>query len=218
MGKEVIETIISGGKASAAPPLGPRLGPLGVNIGKIVSEINQKTAPMEGMDIPIKIIIDTATKEFSIEIGSPPTSALIKKELGRESKGSASPKLEKTGDLPIDHVIRVAQAKLPGLNCKSLKAATKVVLGTCKNMGILVEGKDPGEVQKEIDTGKYDDKINGNLKFLSPNEMSAKQKPFLAVIAAQKAKKAEALAAAPAAAPAATPEAPPAEEKKKKKE
>ena len=64
MAKETIETLIEGGKASAAPPLGPALGPLKVNIGQVVADINKKTADFKGMKVPVKVIVDTKTKEF----------------------------------------------------------------------------------------------------------------------------------------------------------
>jgi len=90
MAKQVVETMVEGGKATAAPPLGPALGPTGVNIGLVVAEINKKTADMKGMQVPVKVTVDTATKSFDIEIGTPPASALIKKEAGIE-KGSGKP-------------------------------------------------------------------------------------------------------------------------------
>jgi len=82
MVSQSVETLIMGGKASAAPPLGPALGPTGVNIGQVVAEINKKTADLAGMQVPVKVTVDTDTKEFTIEIGTPPVAALIKKEAG----------------------------------------------------------------------------------------------------------------------------------------
>ena len=73
--------------ATAGPPLGPALGPLGINIMNVIKAINDKTKDFEGMKVPVKVIVDTATKDFEITVGTPPTSALIKGELGSE-KGS----------------------------------------------------------------------------------------------------------------------------------
>ncbi|HIE34016.1 MAG TPA: 50S ribosomal protein L11, partial [Candidatus Altiarchaeales archaeon] len=84
MAKTTIEVLVEGGKASGGPPLGPAIGPLGLNINEVVNTINQKTAEFEGMKIPVKVTVDTDTKEYAISVGSPPTSALIKKELGLE--------------------------------------------------------------------------------------------------------------------------------------
>ena len=72
--KEKVEALVDGGKASAAPPLGPALGPMGVNIGQVIAEINKKTDAFKGMKVPVTVLIDKETKEFSIEIGTPPTS------------------------------------------------------------------------------------------------------------------------------------------------
>ena len=79
---QTVDALVEGGKASAAPPLGPALGPLGVNIGQVVAEINKKTADFKGMQVPVKVIIDTDTKEFEIKIGTPPAAELIKQEAG----------------------------------------------------------------------------------------------------------------------------------------
>ena len=80
MASQTVEALVEGGKASAAPPLGPALGPLGVNIGQVISAINQKTDSFKGMQVPIKVIVDTSTKKFEITVGTPPAAALIKKE------------------------------------------------------------------------------------------------------------------------------------------
>ncbi len=84
MAKETVEALVEGGKATAAPPLGPALGPKGVNIGQVVAEINKKTESFKGMQVPVKVIIDPDTKEFEITVGTPPASSLIKKETGIE--------------------------------------------------------------------------------------------------------------------------------------
>jgi len=82
MGEKIVEALIEGGKATPAPPLGPSLSVFKVNIGKIIQDINEKTKEYEGMKVPIKIIINDETKEHRIEIGTPPVSSLIRKELG----------------------------------------------------------------------------------------------------------------------------------------
>jgi large subunit ribosomal protein L11 len=88
MGIKNVEALIDGGKATPAPPLGPSLSVFKVNIGKIIQDINEKTKHYEGMKVPVKIIIDEDTKNYTIEIGTPPTSSLIRKELGLEKIGS----------------------------------------------------------------------------------------------------------------------------------
>ncbi|HLC99052.1 MAG TPA: 50S ribosomal protein L11, partial [Candidatus Nanoarchaeia archaeon] len=107
MPKQTVEALVNGGQATAAPPLGPALGPLGVNIGQVISDINKKTADFKGMQVPVKIIVDTDTKKFDITIGTPPASALIKKEAKIE-KGSGNPLADKIADLKIEQIIKIA--------------------------------------------------------------------------------------------------------------
>ncbi len=81
---EVLELLVDGGKASSGPPVGPALGPLGLNIMQVVKDINDKTKAFEGMKVPVKLTIDTKTKAYEISVGTPPTSSLILRELGLE--------------------------------------------------------------------------------------------------------------------------------------
>jgi large subunit ribosomal protein L11 len=156
--KQVIEALVEGGKASAGPPLGPALGPAGVNIGRVVEVINEKTKDFKGMKVPVKVIVDPSTKDFEVEVGSPPTSALILKELGVE-KGSGDAKENIVGDLNFEAVKKIAKMKRGSMLASDLKAAVKEVLGVCVSMGVTVEGKPAKEVQKEISQGIYDDKL-----------------------------------------------------------
>jgi large subunit ribosomal protein L11 len=158
MAKETIEILIDGGKATPGPPLGPAIGPLGINMMQVVEQINQKTADFEGMKVPVKIIVDVGTKEFEISVGTPPTTALIKDELKIE-KGSQDPGLDKVADLKMEQALKIARMKFDALLSNDYKNAAKEVIGTCVSMGITVEGKDPREVQQEIDQGIYDDKL-----------------------------------------------------------
>lgn len=153
--KKVIEALVSGGQATAGPPLGPALGPLGVNVLAIANKINEITKNYSGMKVPVKIIIDTESKEFEVSVGTPTTSALIVSELGVE-KGSGTPKTEKIGNLSMEQVMRIAKVKGTELLAKNPKTAVKEVLGSCLSMGVTVEDKDPREVQREIDEGKHD--------------------------------------------------------------
>ena len=153
--KKVVELLVSGGQANAGPPLGPALGPLGVNVMMIVNKINELTKDYSGMKVPVKVIVDPDTKGFEVTIGTPTTSALIVSELKVE-KGSGTPHSAKIGNLTIDQVIRIAKMKQPELLAKDLKGAAKEILGVCVSIGVTAEGKDPREVQKEIDAGKHD--------------------------------------------------------------
>ncbi|MEJ2281811.1 MAG: 50S ribosomal protein L11 [Candidatus Bathyarchaeota archaeon] len=153
--KKIVEALVNGGQATAGPPLGPALGPLGVNVLAIVTKINEITQDYSGMKVPVKISVDTDNKEFEVTVGTPTTSALLVSELG-VTKGSGTPNTEKIGNLSIDQVIRIAKVKADDILGRDLKAAVKEVLGTGISMGVTIEGKDPRIVQQEIDDGKYD--------------------------------------------------------------
>lgn len=153
--KKMIEALVSGGQATAGPPLGPALGPLGVNVLAIVNKINEITKSYAGMKVPVKITVDIETKEFEVSVGTPTTSALIVSELGVE-KGSGAPNTEKIGNLSLQQAVKIAKLKHSELLARNLKYAVKEVLGSCVSMGVTVEEKDPREVQKEIDEGKHD--------------------------------------------------------------
>ena len=153
--RKVVEALVNGGQATAGPPLGPALGPLGVNVLAIVNKINEVTRDYAGMKVPVKITVDPETKEFEVSVGTPTASALIVSELKIE-KGSGSPKAQKVGNLSLEQVVRIAKIKRAELLSTSLKASVKEVLGTCVSMGVTVEGRDPREVQGEIDEGKHD--------------------------------------------------------------
>jgi large subunit ribosomal protein L11 len=153
--KKIVEAIVAGGQATAGPPLGPALGPLGVNVLSIVNKINEVTKDYAGMKVPVKVIVDQETKEFEVTVGTPTTSALIVSELKIE-KGSGTPKTQKVGNLTLAQVVRIAKMKQAELLAPSLKLAVKEVMGSCVSMGVTIEDKDPREVQKEIDEGKHD--------------------------------------------------------------
>ncbi len=152
---DTIEVLVEGGRATPGQPLGPALGPLGVNIPKIVGEINNKTKAFDGMKVPVKIIIDSKTKDFEIKVGTPPTSSLIVKELGVE-KGSGSPKAQKVGNLTMEQAIKVAKMKTDSLLGKDLKRQVLEVIGTCTSMGVTIEGQEPKTIRAEVLSGKYD--------------------------------------------------------------
>lgn len=151
---EVVEVLVPGGKATAGPPLGPALGPLGINVKAVVDEINQKTSSFNGMQVPVKVEVDDK-KKFTITVGIPPVSALIKKEAGIE-KGSSEPNAKVAGNLPFEAAVRIANMKLSNMLSYELKTAVKEVVGTCVSMGVNVDGKRPKEVLAAIAEGKYD--------------------------------------------------------------
>jgi len=155
---ETIKALVEGGKATAGPPLGPALGPKGVNIMQVINAINEKTKQFQGMKVPVTVIIDPRTKDFEIEVGTPPAASLILREVHAE-KGSGVPSKTKVGNLTVDQAVKVAKMKFDSILGRDLKHKTKEVIGTCTSMGVTVEGKKPKEVLKEIDEGKFDSKF-----------------------------------------------------------
>jgi large subunit ribosomal protein L11 len=156
--KQVINVLVTGGEASAGPPLGPALGPLGGNVLGIVNEINKQTADFKGMRVPVKVEVDKETKKFEISVGTPTTSALIAKESGIP-KGSSKPNVELVGDLTMDKVVTIAKNKMGNSYAATVRSAVKEVVGSCVSMGVKIEGKDPREFMKEIDAGKWDSRF-----------------------------------------------------------
>lgn len=149
MKMQTVDALVDGGQATAGPPLGPALGPLGLNLNQVIAAINEKTKDFDGMKVPIKLVVNPETKEFEVKVGTPPVSALIKRELGIE-KGAQIPGEEVVGDLTLDQAKKIARIKMDNMLSYTEKAAVKEVLGTCVSMGVTVEGKSPKEVQKEL--------------------------------------------------------------------
>jgi len=156
--KKVIEALVSGGQATAGPPLGPALGPLGVNVLVIVNKINEETKSYAGMKVPVKVIVDTETKEFEVTVGIPTTAALIVKEAGIQ-KGSGKPNTDKVGNMSFEQILNIAEVKGRSMLAGSTKAAVKEIVGTCVSMGVTVDQKDGKTVLHEIDEGRYDEKL-----------------------------------------------------------
>ncbi len=155
MGKEKVEVLVEGGKATPAPPLGPSLSQLKVNVAQVVARINEKTAAFKDMQVPVKIIVDTEKKTFEVEVGTPPVTSMIKKEMNVKNlaKITESGK-ELPGSIPLAKVINIAKSKEDSMLGRDFRAKVKQVLGTCLSGGVLVDGKDPREIMKDIDEGK----------------------------------------------------------------
>ncbi len=154
---EIIESLVDGGNAKPGPPLGPMLGPTGVNIKQVIDDVNKKTKDFEGMKVPVKIIIDTTTKKFEIEVGTPPTSALLKKEIGL-AKGGKDKNF--VGNISMEQILKVAKMKKDIMLAANLKAALKEVAGTCVSMKLTIENMPPKDFIKAVSDGKFDKKIN----------------------------------------------------------
>ncbi len=153
----VVEVLVSGGRANPGPPVGPALGPLGVNIKAVVDEVNRVTGAYDGMQVPVKIVVDDA-KNFTIEVGTPPTSALILSELG-VTKGSSLAGSEVVGDLKLKELVKVSEMKKDKLLSYTTRNRVKEIIGTCRTLGITVEGMSPEDVVKAIDSGEFDEAL-----------------------------------------------------------
>ena len=158
MGEQKVSSLVTGGAASAGPPLGPALGPLGVNIMEVINAINEKTKDFEGMKVPVTVIVDSDTKKYEIEIGIPSAAALIMKEAGIQ-KGSGTSGTDWAGEVTMDAIVKVANTKLEKSYASSLKSVAKTIVGTCLALGVKVEGKTPKEITVEINDGKWDEKF-----------------------------------------------------------
>ena len=154
-----VKLLVEGGNMQPGPALSQKLGPLGMNIGEIISKVNAATKDLKGLKVPVELEINPSTKEFEVNVFSPPVSELLKKELGIP-KGSSEHKKMKVANASIEQIISVSKTKLPNLLSKDLKAGVKAVLGSCLSLGILVESKSPVDVIRDIEKGKYDAEIS----------------------------------------------------------
>ncbi|MCD6226666.1 MAG: 50S ribosomal protein L11 [Candidatus Aenigmarchaeota archaeon] len=189
MSKETIDLLVEGGKAAPGPTTAPKLSEYKLNIGEVFKEINEKTKEYAGMNVPVKLIIDKKTKEYSIKVGTPPVSSLVKKELGlkklapekeeekeettkedeknskkvKKAKKNDTSKKEKQivimGNLTIDQIIKITKMKRENLLAKNMKSAVKEIVSSIVSMPLTIENKKPKEFLKDINEGKYDEKI-----------------------------------------------------------
>ena len=134
----IVKVALKAGAATPAPPVGTALGPHGVNIMDFCKQYNARTEAMRGTVIPVEITI-YEDRTFQFITKTPPAAELIKQAAGL-AKGSARPNKEKVGKLTADQVREIAQTKRPDLNANDIDAAMKVVAGTARSMGVVVEG------------------------------------------------------------------------------
>src|SRR3989338_2116851 len=149
-----VKLIIDVGKMQPGPAVAQQLGPMGINLGKVISDINTATEGFSGMKVPVEIDADAKTKSFTIKVFSPPVAELLKKEAGIE-KGSGVPNNNKVGNLAFETILLIAKTKKADLLCKDLKSSIKTIVGSCVSLGLLIDNKDPKEIEKEIDSGNY---------------------------------------------------------------
>jgi large subunit ribosomal protein L11 len=134
---KVVKLQINAGKANPAPPVGPALGQAGVNIQQFCSEFNERTRELMGNVVPVVITV-YEDRSFTFITKTPPASDLLKKAAGITS-GSSTPKKTIVATIKRDKVREIAETKMPDLNANNLEAAMKIIEGTARNMGIVVE-------------------------------------------------------------------------------
>ncbi len=140
MAKQLVGSVkiqVPGGQATPAPPVGTALGPFGINLGQFVQQFNEKTRDAGGMPIPVVVHVYN-DRSFTMEIKSPPASALLKKAAGIV-KGSSEPNREKVGKVTRSQVEEIAKTKIKDLNARDLEHACRIIEGTARSMGIVVE-------------------------------------------------------------------------------
>jgi len=173
------------------PAVAQQLGPMGVNMGKVISDVNEATKEFKGMKVPVELDVDEKTKDFTIHTSSPPTSELLKNELGLE-KGSDKHAEVKVGNASIEDMIKIAKIKLPNMLDRDMKAAVKSVLGTSASVGILVENENPNNLIQAVNDGKFDSEINDERTETSPEKREKLNQFFTEIKSEQEAKAAAA--------------------------
>ena len=141
MAKEIkgkIKLQAPGGQATPAPPIGPALGQHGVNIGQFVQQFNERTKDMNGMTVPVEISV-YGDRSFDFIVKSPPAAVLLKTEAGL-AKGSGETNKEKVGKVTKAQIRKISETKFEDLNAYDLDQADRIIEGTARSMGIVVEG------------------------------------------------------------------------------
>jgi len=182
-----IKLLIDGGAMKPGPAIAQQIGPMGINMGKVISDVNAATVDFKGMQVPVHLDVDAKKKTFTIHVLSPSVSALLKKELGVEM-GSGERKKVQVGNLAIEQLISVTKQKQSGMLSNNFLNALKSVIGSAMAMGVLIESKDPKEVLQEIADGKYDKEIKAQKTEVS----AAKAKELKAFFAEVQGKQKEA--------------------------
>src|SRR3989344_4584359 len=213
----IVKLIVDGGDMKPGPAVAQQIGPLGINLGKVIADVNAATLRFKGTKVPVEIDVDTKTKNYRIKVFSPPVAELIKKELGLE-KGSGSAGNYKVGNIALERIIDIAKTKHSNLLAKDLKSAVKLIVGTCVSLGILIDNKLAKDIEKDVDSGVYDKEIKNEITTVSEEKkkqlaefyvtVKEKQDKEQKALAEAKAAEEAAKAAAAAAAPAVTPGVP----------
>jgi large subunit ribosomal protein L11 len=185
-----IKLLVDAGDMKPGPAVAQQLGPMGINMGKVISDINTATQEFKGIQVPVDLEVDATTKDFSITVRSPAISALIKKELGIE-KASGERKKWSVGNLAIEQVISLAKQKHSGMLAKDFLGAVKSVIGSCMAAGVLVESKDPKAILEAIGEGEFKEEIDSQKTEVSPEKKKAIDAYFKKVMSKQEKVKAK---------------------------
>ena len=192
-----VKLIVDGGKMQPGPAVAQQLGPMGINLGKVISDVNTATQGFSGMKVPVEIDVNSKTKSFTISGFSPPVAELIKKELAIV-KGSGQPNNIKVGNIAFERLVAIAKMKSADMLAKDLKAAIKLIVGSCVSLGALIDNKEPKEIEIDIDSGKYEKEIKNEITEVS-DDKKAKLEKFFAVRKAKQERDQKALEEAKAA-------------------
>ena len=179
-----IKLLVEGGAMQPGPTLSQQVGPLGINVGQLISKVNEATSKFRGMKVPVELDIDARTKDIKVNVFSPPVSELLKKEFGL-AKGSGEQKKRCSANASIEQIISVAKTKMPYMLSKNLKSAVKTVIGTCVSLGVLIEGVPASEVGLMIDEGKFKKEIEQEKTETSPEKKQELNSQFDEIVKAQ---------------------------------
>jgi len=173
----IIKLLVEGGNMKPGPAVAQQLGPMGINMGKVISDINTATKDFKGITVPVNLDVNGKTKTYTITVLSPPTSELIKKEMGLEM-GSGNRKKIIVGNIAIEQLISVTKTKQGNLLAKDFISAFKSVVGSCMSMGLIIENKDPKEFMEDVRVGKYKKELESEKTDLSPEKKKELDKFF----------------------------------------
>lgn len=175
-----IKLLVDGGAMQPGPALAQKIGPLGLNVGQIIQQVNDATKDFKGLKVPVEIFVEPSTKKIDVSVSSPSVSELLKRELGVE-KGSGLQKKQKIANASIEQIISIAKTKQNDLLCKDLKSSVKTIIGTCVSLGVLVENQIASEIGYQIDEGKFAEEIKKGATETSPEKRKSLDEYFAKV-------------------------------------
>ncbi len=175
-----IKLLVDGGAMQPGPALAQKVGPLGLNVGQIIQQVNDATKDFKGLKVPVEINVEPSTKKIEVSVSSPSVAELLKRELGLE-KGSGLQKKNKIANASVEQIISIAKTKQNDLLCKDLKSSVKTIIGTCVSLGILVENQPASEIGRQIDEGKFSDEIKKGITKTSPEKRKSLDEYFAKV-------------------------------------